>query len=73
MFELQILYGEIKLEDAFREKVKKWLDNNPEYLKQAYKQVLFVIKYILLRLDHEFKKKSNRKLSNCTINIIMTK
>lgn len=57
MFELQILYGEIKLEDAFREKVKKWLDNNPEYLKQAYKQVLFVIKYILLRLDHEFKKK----------------
>jgi hypothetical protein len=39
MFELQILFGEIRLEDAFREKVKKWLDNNPEYLKQAYKQV----------------------------------
>lgn len=41
MFEFDISYGEIKIEDPkFVEKVQKWLDNNPDYLKQAYKQVV---------------------------------
>jgi two-component SAPR family response regulator len=39
MFELQTVYGEIRLDDLFKEKVSKWLDGNPEYLKQIYKQV----------------------------------
>lgn len=40
MFELNVLYGEIRLDNIFGKKVKKWLDNNPEYLKQVYKQVI---------------------------------
>ena len=40
MFELEVQYGEIRIEsEAFRNKVKKWLDNKQEYLDQAYKQV----------------------------------
>lgn len=41
MFELDVSYGEIKIDKKFVIKVKKWLDNNPEYLKQAYKQVIW--------------------------------
>ncbi len=40
MFEMEVLYGEIRIDnDLFKKKVLKWLDNNEEYLKQAYKQV----------------------------------
>jgi hypothetical protein len=40
MFELEVVYGEIRIDnDSFRKKVLKWLDNNNEYLNQAYKQV----------------------------------
>jgi len=40
MFEIETLYGEIKINDNFLGKVKKWLDNNEDYIKQAYKQVI---------------------------------
>jgi hypothetical protein len=40
MFEIETLYGEIKINDNFLGKVKKWLDNNDDYIKQAYKQVI---------------------------------
>lgn len=41
MFEIEINDAEIRIDnDVFKNKVKKWLDNNDEYLKQAYKQVI---------------------------------
>lgn len=39
LFELDISYGEIRIDQKFLEKVKVWLNNNPDYVKQAYKQV----------------------------------
>lgn len=46
MFEIETLYGEIKINDNFLGKVKKWLDNNEDYIKQAYKQVIESNKYV---------------------------
>lgn len=43
MFDLRVTYGEIKLGDEFKPKVLKWLDNNPDYLNQAYKQVNYFL------------------------------
>lgn len=39
MFDLEVTYGEIAYESAFKKKLLKWLDNNEEYLKLANKQV----------------------------------
>ncbi len=37
---MEVSYAEIRIDnEQFKEKVKKWLDNNDEYLAQAYKQV----------------------------------
>lgn len=38
MFELDSSYSELKLSDKFSKRVLGWLNNNEEYLKQAYKQ-----------------------------------
>ncbi len=39
MFDLEQTYSEVKLDEQFSKRVLEWLDNNPEYLKQAYNQV----------------------------------
>lgn len=38
MFELSEVVSEVRLTPEFRKRVSGWLDNNPEYLKQAYHQ-----------------------------------
>ncbi|RNA09093.1 hypothetical protein BpHYR1_006566 [Brachionus plicatilis] len=43
MFELDISYGEIRIDEKFLDKVKIWLNNNPDYVKQAYKQKIIKI------------------------------
>ncbi|CAF0709768.1 unnamed protein product [Brachionus calyciflorus] len=43
MFELDISYGEIRIDDKFLDKVKVWLNNNPDYISQAYKQKIIKI------------------------------
>ncbi len=43
MFELKVEFGEIRLSELFEKKVKTWLDNNSEYMKQAYNQVNFFL------------------------------
>ena len=39
MFELEKTYSDVSLNEKFAKKVLGWLDNNQEYLKQAYHQV----------------------------------
>lgn len=53
IFELDISYAEIRLDNKFLEKVKVWLNNNPEYVKQAYKQVIlnFIVLIIIFGMN----------------------
>lgn len=39
MFEIESSFSELKLSKEFSKRVLGWLDNNEDYLKQAYKQV----------------------------------
>ena len=40
MFEIDESYGEIKINEAFKAKVQKWLNNDPTLTGQVLKQVI---------------------------------